>query len=91
MASSVIWASPQSVRTCNSGQPLCNILFLSWKDVKVIGFTSMMDHNHGPHPRHAVKRVDAPQSVGVDAASGVAKDSGFCGPIGSVSHLASSY
>lgn len=44
-----------------------------------------MDHNHSPHPSHAVKRVNAPQSVGGDAASGVAQDSGFCGRIRSVS------
>ena len=44
----------------------------------------MMDHNHRPHPGHAVERVDAPQSVGGDAASGVAQDGGFCGRIRSV-------
>ena len=41
----------------------------------------MMDHNHSTHPGHTVKRVNAPQSVGVDAASGIAEDSGFCCPI----------
>ena len=50
--------------------------------MKLIGITSMMDHNHSAHPRHAIKRVNAPQSIGVDAASGVAKDSGFCGRSG---------
>ena len=52
------------------------------EDVKSpLGITSMMDHNHSPHPRHTVKRINAPQSVCVDAASGVAKNSGFCSPI----------
>ena len=58
--------------------------------MKLIGITSMMDHNHSAHPRHAVKRVNAPQSIGVDAASGVAKDSGFWGRSGQLSHLTSS-
>ena len=47
----------------------------------------MMDHNHSPHPGHTVERVNAPQSVGVDAAAGVAQDGGFCGPVGLSVHF----
>ena len=37
-----------------------------------------MHHNHSPHPRHTVQRINAPQSVRVDAPAGVAEDGGFC-------------